>query len=89
MNERPKKWRAAAVPLAALAIAGFSGVFAGSHGGRRLILTEQRVGDAVDAAATPRGSSISTIQILHVTHARGHAAGRALHATVVRRTRAL
>jgi len=59
VNQRPKKRSATASAAAsipfALAFAGFSG------GDRRLILAEQRVGDAVDAAAAPRRRPVAAI----------------------------
>ena len=61
MNQRPKQRRAASAPAAA-ASTPFALPFAGFSGGdRRLILAEQRVGDAVDAAAAPRRRPVAAI----------------------------
>jgi len=74
-----------------------SAIFAGSGhvddggggGCRWLILAQQRIGDAVDAAATPRRSAVAAVQILNVTHGSRYAAIRAFRLTVGGRTRAL
>ena len=61
----------------------------GGGGCRWLILAQQRIGDAVDAAATPRRSAVAAVQILNVTHGSRYAAISAFRLTVGGRTRAL